>query len=102
MRLEIAFALLVLAACSPPTAQTAFAPGVEQNFMRACEAQSTVPGLCGCTWDRIEAGISPSDFAAVEALPGLERQGHPLTAQIESYALACGADVATDDEPSAP
>ncbi|MBL8537780.1 MAG: hypothetical protein JNM59_10300 [Hyphomonadaceae bacterium] len=92
---------LALAACAPPP-PTAYAPGVEQNFMRACEAQSTVPGLCACTWDRIEAGIAPADFAALEALPGPERQAHPLTQQIEGYALACGADLDGEVEPAAP
>lgn len=102
MRFMSAIVVFVLAACSPPPVETTYAPGVEQNFMRACEAESVVPGLCGCTWDRIEAGVAPADFAALERLSAAERQSHPLTARIEGYALACGADAAADAEPSAP
>lgn len=63
------------------------------NFMRACEAQSTVPGLCACTWDKIEAEVPASDFQALELLPGPERLAHPLSQQISGYALACGAQL---------
>ncbi|MBY0565343.1 MAG: hypothetical protein K2P58_14330 [Hyphomonadaceae bacterium] len=99
MRTVVMISLLALAACAP-AAPTAYTPVVEQNFMRACEAQSTVPGLCACTWERIEAGVAPADFMALESLPGPERAAHPLTEQIEAYALACGAQSSEDATPA--
>jgi hypothetical protein len=95
----ILIATLTLAACTPPAPQ-GYPPGVEQNFMRACEAQSTVSGLCACTWERIEAVVTPADFAALERLPGSERAAHPLAQQIEGYALACAAEIGEDATPA--
>lgn len=92
MRLVVALAVLALAACSPPTS-SGYPPDIEMNFMRACEAQSTVPGLCACTWDKIKAEVPVSDFQALELLPGPERLAHPLSGQISGYALACSAQL---------
>ncbi|HYD87059.1 MAG TPA: hypothetical protein VEA80_06270 [Vitreimonas sp.] len=84
-------AFLAFAACSP--AQRGYPPGVEQGFMQACERQSGVPGLCACTWDRIEAEIDPNDFAALERLPGPERDAHPLMRRIVDMRSACHASL---------
>lgn len=91
MRLAVFVVLLGLAACN--RAADTYDPGVEMNFMRACEAQSTIPGMCACTWDKIEAEIEPNDLDALELLPGPEREAHPLTAQINGYAFACGTQL---------
>lgn len=92
--------LLNLAACSPPAPQT-YPPGYEISFMNACEPVSRVPGMCGCVWEQIEANISPSDFAALERLPGPEREAHRLTRQIEGYATAClASNPASQTEPT--
>ena len=98
MRVLVTASFLALAACAP-AAPAAYTPDIEANFMRACEAQSTVPGLCACTWERIEAGVPAAEFLALERLPGAERAAHPLTEQIESYALACGAQSGEDATP---
>lgn len=89
MRFAVALLVLALAACGQAPS-SAYPPGIEMNFMRACEAQSPVQGLCRCTWDKIAAEVPPADLAALELLPGPERAAHPLTAQINGYALACG------------
>jgi hypothetical protein len=91
MRLVFALAVLTLAACSPRS--NSYPPGIEMNFMRACEAQSAPPGLCACTWDKIEAEVPASDLQAWELMAGPERQSHPLTAQISGYAMACRTQV---------
>lgn len=100
MRIVLALAAIALASCGQ-SSQTGYPPGYEMNFMRACEAQSTVPGLCACTWDKIEAGVSPSDFAAYELLPGTERVSHPLTEQLQGYALTCATELGVE-LPTAP
>jgi hypothetical protein len=66
-----------------------YPPDYERNFMVACEAQRSTNALCSCVWERIEAEISPGDFAALERLPGPDREAHPLTAQINGYVEAC-------------
>lgn len=87
-------AILALSACGP--AQTAFPPGVEQNFMLSCGRSGGAAALCACTWDKIEAEISPSDFIALERLPGPERENHAITRQIADMAAACYANQATE------
>ncbi len=100
MRLAAATVVaLTLAACSQPSSSP-YPPGVEMNFMRACEAQSTVPGLCQCTWDKIEVGVPPADFTALERLPGPEREAHPLKQQIDGYALACASELSREQAPT--
>jgi hypothetical protein len=94
MRLAAILLILALAACGQREA--GFAPGTEMNFMRACEARSETPGLCGCIWDRIEAEVPPDDFNALERLPGPEREAHPLTEQINGYAFACVSELTTE------
>ena len=91
-------ALVLLAACSPP-ART-YQPGVETNFMRACESQSTIPGLCACAWNKIEANIAPDDFAALERLPGPEREASPVKRQIDGYTRACIAELQREPRPA--
>jgi hypothetical protein len=100
MRLVLALAVFALAACSPPRSGE-YPPDIEMNFMRACEAQSTVPGLCACTWEKIKTEVPVTDFQALELLPGPERLAHPLSQQINGYALACGAQL-TQQPPGEP
>lgn len=95
MRLILAVFALVLAGCSPPPAAT-YPPTTQANFMRACEAQSTVPGLCGCVWGKIAADVPPADFSALEQLPGPQREASPLKQQIDGYALTCGTELSTE------
>lgn len=92
MRFAVLAGGLLLAACGQPQ-QAGWPAGAEMNFMRACEARSTVAGLCGCTWEQIEANIDPADFVALERLPGPEREAHALTQQISGYAEACHAQL---------
>ncbi|MEZ5960986.1 MAG: hypothetical protein R3C30_11255 [Hyphomonadaceae bacterium] len=100
MRLLAIGSLLALAACNPGPA--AYAPGVEHNFMTACEAQQgSSVALCGCTWEKIEAEISPNDFAALERLPQQQRETHPLTTQINGYVEACAISLTPPVEPAA-
>ena len=67
MRALLAFVVLLsLASCGR---STGYPPAYEVNFMRACEARSTVPGLCACTWGKIEAEVPADEFAAGH-LPG--------------------------------
>ncbi|ANP45173.1 hypothetical protein [Candidatus Viadribacter manganicus] len=99
MRIVVALTALVLAACTQQP--VAYTPDVERNFMTACEIQGASNALCGCTWDRIEADIPPDDFAALERLPGPQREDHPMTAQINGYVEACNASLATESAPSA-
>ncbi|MGQ0532625.1 MAG: hypothetical protein ACT4OF_08040 [Caulobacteraceae bacterium] len=87
MRSFAILGLLALAACNPQPAS--YPLDYERNFTMACEAQGSSNALCSCVWDRIEADISPGDFAALERLPGPEREAHPLTAQINGYVEAC-------------
>ncbi len=90
--------LVLVAACNPQPA--AFTPDVERNFKVACETQGAPSALCSCTWDRIAASISPSDFAALERLPGPQREEHPLTLQINGYVEACNASLASETAPA--
>lgn len=94
IRLALLTALCALAACSQP-ART-YAPGVEANFMRACESRSAMQGFCACVWDKIATNIAPADFAALEQLPGPERAANPVMQQIVGYQHAC---VAAQGEP---
>lgn len=100
MRTMIAvLAVVSLAACGP--AAVGYPPGVEMNFMQACQSQGAESALCECTWDRIEAEIDANDFTALERLPGPEREAHPITGQIEQFALACyAADAGEPVEPA--
>lgn len=91
MRLLLLFAPLALMACSQPPAT--YAADVEPNFMVACESQGSSNALCACVWDKIEANITPNDFAALESLPGPQREAHPLTLQISSYVSDCNANL---------
>lgn len=81
---------LALAACGR---SQSYPPHYEAGFMQACEAQSAAPGLCACTWARIEAEVAPDDFAALERLPGVQREAHPLMTQIRDYRQACLAQI---------
>lgn len=98
--LVVLAALAALAACGRAE-QKGYPADYEINFMRACEAQSDVAGLCACTWEGIEAQIDPDEFSALERLPGPERQSHPLTQQIEQITLACHASL-TQAQPAEP
>lgn len=86
-------AVFALSACGQ--AQIGFPPGVEQNFMTSCERSGGASALCACTWDKIEAEISPSDFIALERLSGPERESHAITRQIADMAMACHESLST-------
>lgn len=98
IRLVVVSTLFGLAACSPP-ART-YAPGVEQNFTRACESRSAAPGFCTCVWDKIEANVAPDDFAALEQMAGPEREASPLMHQLQGYQTACLAAVQREPQPA--
>lgn len=91
MRIAVAIIVLSLAACGPAQAP-GYPPQVELNFRNACEAQSPPAGLCACVWGKIAAEVPPADLIALERLPINERGDHPLTQQINGYALACGVE----------
>jgi len=95
--LALALAVLALAGCGPPAG--GYPPAYELNFMNACEARSSIPGLCSCIWEKIETEVAPADFAALERLPAAEREAHPLKLQIDEYALACGRELSAEDAP---
>lgn len=99
MRLLALVSLLALGACNPQPAT--YAPDVERNFRTACEAQGSSVALCGCTWGKIAAEVAPGDFAALERMPGPQRETHPLTAQINGYVETCNAQLAPQIEPGA-
>jgi len=88
MRLFVLAALLALASCGQPQS-AGYPPEIELNFRNACEAQSPPDGVCSCVWQRIVAEVPPEDFIALERLPMTERLEHPLTEQINNFALAC-------------
>ena len=92
MRTLLALAA-VLAACSPP-APARYPAQYEAGFMRGCEGQNPVPGVCACIWERIEAEIAPDAFAALERLPAPQREAHPLMQQINGYAAVCHSALA--------
>lgn len=92
---SIAAAVLLacLGACGAPPVPATYSPEYEQNFMVACESQSSIEGLCACTWDRIEAEVPRADFDALERLAGAQREEAPLARQIERYAASCAASL---------
>jgi hypothetical protein len=93
LRACLLFALL-LGACGQQEAKT-YPPEYELNFMRSCLAQGQASVVCTCTWDKIERGITPDEFAAFERLPAPERAVHPMYGQVERYALECVGENAT-------
>lgn len=97
--LALVFLAVALGGCGRPA--TGYPASYELNFMQACEARSTVPGLCACTWARIEAEVPPADFTALERLPAAERETHPLKRQIDGYALACARELSREAAPDA-
>lgn len=99
MRLPATLSILALAACTPQPA--AYTPDVERNFRTACEAQGASAELCACTWDKIEAEVSPGDFVALERMPGAQREAHPLQVQINGYLEACNVSIAPPPVPGA-
>lgn len=99
MRWIVALAPSLIAACTQQPAT--YSPDYERNFVTACEAQGSSNALCSCTWDRIEAEISPGDFTALERMPGPQRDAHPLTAQINGYVEACNVSLGALPAPGA-
>jgi hypothetical protein len=97
MRLLALGSLLALAACNPPPAT--YPADTVRNFAMACEAQGSSRELCGCVWERIETNVPPGDFAALERLPGPEREIHPLTTQINGYVEACNVTLSPPESP---
>lgn len=98
IRVSLIAALLALAACSPPP--RSYAPGVQTNFMRACESRSAVPGFCACVWTKIEANIAPNDFAALETLSEQQRQANPIMQQMAGYQRECIAEAQREPQPA--
>lgn len=98
MRRLALVSLLALAACTQQP--VGYAPGVEMTFMSSCQAQGSSAALCSCVWDRIEADVPPNDFAALERLPGPEREAHPIMAQIRGYSESCNVTLAPPVEPT--
>jgi hypothetical protein len=100
MRLVLAAAaLLTLAACGQQQ-QAGYPPGYELNFMRACEPQSGIAGQCACVWDKIEAEVPAEEFAALDRMPGPQREAHPLMQQINGYAVACANQLQGEQTPA--
>jgi hypothetical protein len=89
-RFSLIAALCALAACSQPT--RSYAPGVEANFMRACESRSAVQGFCACVWTKIQTNITPADFAALEQLSEPQRQANPVMQRMAGYQRECIAE----------
>lgn len=94
MRAALALVLLALAGCGRPA--SGYPPEYELNFMRACEARSTVPGVCACTWEKIEAGVSVAEFTALEAMPPAQRETAPVKLRIDGYALTCARELGAE------
>jgi hypothetical protein len=98
MRLLVLVAVLALAACGQ---QQAYPPGYEMNFMSACEQRSAIPGQCACVWDKIETEVPADEFAALDQMPGPQREAHPLMQQINGYSLACANELQRE-QPATP
>lgn len=98
MRIGFVFVALALAACTQQP--VTYGPEVERNFTTACENQGSPNALCACVWDKIETNITAGDFTALEALPGPQREAHPLTAQISGYVADCNASLMPHIEPA--
>lgn len=94
MRATLVLLLLALASCGQSS--TGYPPQYEVNFMRACESRSTVTGLCGCTWDKIEAGVTVAEFTALEAMPAAQRETSPVKQRIEGYAMECARELGVE------
>jgi len=95
MRIGLITLGLLLAACTPAPAPApaTYTADFERNFVTRCEAEGSSAALCNCTWERIEAEVAPEDFTALERLPAVERDTHPLLAQIGGYRDACAASL---------
>jgi len=92
-------ALVALSACGQPQQQEeGYPPHYEYGFMRACEAQGPAPGVCACTWDRIEAEVPRSEFDRFERLSARERAADPLTSQFEEFGRTCATSAASIQE----
>jgi hypothetical protein len=89
MRVAVLSVLVALSGCG--RAAQEYPPQYQLNFMRACEAQHPVAGVCACTWAKIEAGVSRADFDALERLSAAERPAAPSQREIQGYALVCAA-----------
>ena len=104
--MKAALVLLLLAAASCGRPATGYPPEYELNFIRACEARSAVPGVCACTWEKIEAGVTVAEFTALEAMPAAQRETAPAKLRIDEYALSCarelGAERSGAQAPAAP
>ena len=62
-------ALFVVAGCNAPVASVApigYPADVRANFLQACLSESPL-ATCECMLDELEANVSFSDFAALEA-----------------------------------
>lgn len=80
---------LAFAACGQP--ETGYTEQHSFGFMQGCTAQGMSREMCGCVWGKIEANISRADFDALERMTVAQRDGHPLSGQIEGYAMECAA-----------
>lgn len=92
--LSLIAALLVLAACGPQPSTFEYTPDYAYGFTQSCAAQGGASReLCTCIWGKIEANVPRADFDALERLSAAERSAHPLSRQIEGYALECAASL---------
>lgn len=106
MRALLTLAVLAVAACGPRPSSAEYTPEYAFGFTQSCTAQSGSRDLCGCIWGKIEANVARADFDALERMSAAERTNHPLSRQIEGYAVECAASLpqpATDSavEPEA-
>lgn len=87
-----AILLVALAACGPQ-AEPGYTPEYSFGFTQSCAAQSGSRELCTCIWEKIEANVPRSEFDALERLSPADRATHPMSRQIEGYAIECAANL---------
>jgi hypothetical protein len=91
MRALLALVALALAACGQQPSTAEYTPQHAFGFTESCTAQSGSRELCTCIWGKVEANVPRADFDALERMPAAERTDHPLSRQIEGYAVECAA-----------
>jgi len=93
MRALFALAALALAACGEQPSTTTYTPDYAFGFTQSCTTSSGSRELCTCIWGKIEANVPRADFDALERATPAERANHPLSRQIEGYAVECAANL---------
>lgn len=93
----------LLAACGQASSTIEYTPDYAYGFTQSCAAQGGASReLCTCIWGKIESNVPRADFDALERLPAAERSTHPLSRQIEGYAVECAASLPQPTSESAP